>query len=295
MEFAVNYSPALAGLVHEGAVAVDRFKCPAWPQLFGAASQERPIYVHFPLRIGSGQGCAINDETGQPADLEWVADMLAQTGTPLVNTHMMPTAKDHPDIPIDSREPRHIQRVIDAVMRDLEPLILRFGAERVTVENIINEYGWLTLAVLPEVITRVLEQTGCGFLFDLSHARLAARSLGVDERIYCQALPVERIREIHFTGLRMISGDLLARIQAAGDPGGFAERYAGKWIDHLPMDEPDWPEVAWAMQQVHTRKWAAPWVVAYEFGGVGGFWELFSRRETYLAELPRLQALVKPA
>lgn len=292
MEFAVNYSPLLAELVGEGQVRVDRFKCPAWPDLVKEARRLLPVYIHFPLVIGSGDGCPSDDERKAPADLDGVAELLEESGTRFVNTHFIPMMKDYPDIPAASREKRHIERVISNTLRDLEPLMRRFGAERVLIEHVINRRGWLEMLALPEVIARLLEASGCGFLLDTSHARLAARNLGIDERSYTNALPVDRIREIHVTGLQVMEGELYERLMAAGDPDGFAGRMAGEWMDHLPMLDADWPELEWAAGRIHAGDWQAPWVIASEVGGVGGFWEMVTTRDIYLQQVPRMRSAI---
>lgn len=293
MEFAVNYSPLLAGLVRSGQVRLDRFKCPAWPDLLDEARQTLPVYVHFPLSVGANIGSPLDDEQNAPADLERFARLMEATGTPLVNTHLILDGRRYPHIPRDSREPRHRREVVDALLRDLVPLILRFGAERVMVENVINEYGWLELSVLPEVIGEILEKTGCGLLLDLSHARLAARNLGLDERAYTAMLPVERIREVHITGIQRMEGELLERLLAAGDPGGYGKMLAGKWMDHLAMADADWPALEWLAGQLRGGRWGSPWVISLEYGGVGGFFGLFSERAVYLEQVPRIREILK--
>ena len=293
MKFSVNYSPALARLVTAGQVQVDVFKCPAWPDLIQEAVQAGPCYVHFALGVGNGWGMPFDSEFKAPADLDRIADILAMTGTPQINTHFVPSVKHHPSIPSDSRDPAHVRKVIDDAKRDLEPLIHRFGAEHVMVENIINEFGWLTVAVLPEVIHTLLEETGCGFLFDQSHARLAAANLGLDPRDYADSLPVNRMREMHITGLATIEGALYDRMIEIGDPYRYAELFAGRQIDHFPMQAVDWDETAWAARQIHTGAWAEPWVAAFEVGGVGAFWDDISTEEMYLAQLPRLEQIVR--
>ncbi len=293
MELAVNYSPLLAEMVRAGQVRVDRFKCPSWPDLIKEAIQTLPVYVHFPLVIGYSLDCAVDAETKQPADLEQVADLLDMTGTRYVNTHFAPGAKYYPSIPIDSRDPRHINQVVAGTLRDLEPLIRRFSAERVLVENIINEYGWLTMSTLPEVIARVLEETGCGFLFDLSHARMVARRLGLDARAYSAAMPVEKIREIHITGIQLMEGEILKRIQSVQHSNGLGGVIPGQWMDHFPMTTEDWTEFDWLMKQLAGGKWGRPWTIAYECGGVGGFWEMVADREMYQEQLPVMAQMIE--
>ena len=292
MEFAVNYSPILAELVQRGQIALERFKCPAWPELLAQAAETRPVYIHFPLDIGWNQGTAFDGERNRAPDLAWYADLMAATHTPYLNTHLFPWASDYPGIALDSRAPQDVQRVVDGALRDLEPLVRRFGAERVIVENAIPEGGRLAAGVLPETLHRVLEKSGCGFLLDLSHARLAARGLGLAERAYIDSLPVDQMREMHVTGLQVVEGRWLDLLHQAGDPGGFAARQAGRWMDHLPMTEEDWRALEWAMQQVQSERWQTPWVVSYEYGGVGGFWEIITERQVYLEQLPRMVKMV---
>jgi uncharacterized protein len=298
MQFSVNYSPILAELVLEGAVRLDCFKCPAWPELLENAARVLPVYIHYPLAVGAGQGHPIDTETNQPADLDHFAALRDQTGKPLINTHFIPSGKDYPGIEQDSMNPADIQRVLDGTLRDLEPVIRRFGVENVMVENVVNEHGWLTMAVMPEVLAALLDRSGCAFLFDHSHARLAARNLGMDERNYCSALPVDRMREVHITGLQMLEGELLDRLFAA-DPGNrFITGWAGGMMDHLPMAEADWPELDWLLAQIQRgqtgeSRWATPWVIASEVGGVGGFWEAVADRQSYLEQVPRMHRMIK--
>ncbi len=293
MKFAVNYSTILAELVQEGQLHVDIFKCPAWPELLQEAQRIRPVYIHFPLEVGGGSGSPVDGETRGPADLDRIAENLDLTGTRYINTHFVPGVKQYPHIPLESREPKHIEQVIANTLRDLEPLIKRFGAERVLVENVIYEYGFLALAVLPEVIARLLEKSGCGFLFDHSHARLAARNLGLDEYEYSAAMPVEHIREVHVTGIQCIEGDLYRRVQTAGGANGFPMFKEGQWMDHFPMTAEDWPALEWLAGQLSGERWRTPWAVAYEYGGVGGLWAAMSDRSVYEQQLPRMAAILK--
>jgi uncharacterized protein len=295
MEFAVNYSPILAELVGSGQVQVDRFKCPAWPDLIKEAMKIRPVYIHFPLLVGSGVSHPMDDEVKAPADLERIADLMEMTGTPYVNTHFIATSQHYSDIPIDSRDPRHIGQVVSNTLRDLEPLIRRFGADHVLVENIINEYGWLSISALPQALKQVVEESGCGFLFDLSHARLAARNLGEEPREYVSAMPMEHIREIHITGLQKLEGELLEMMWRVGDPYGMAKHMAGRFVDHFPMLDEDWVEMEWLMGKIRDGVFAAPWVMSYEYGGVGNFWAEVTKREVYLSQLPRMAGMIQRA
>jgi uncharacterized protein len=295
MEFAVNYSPALAQLVRAGQVRVDRFKCPAWPDLIAEAAALLPVYVHLPLEIGWGRGIPLDVERKRAVDLEWLAELLSATGTWLINTHFQPAEADYPEIPPGSLQSRYFRPVLDAALRDLEPLIARFGAERVTVENCIGDYGKLQLSSLPEIFHPLLGESGCGFLFDLSHARMAAQRMGIDERAYSSAMPMQHLRELHITGIQVIEGHWLERLQAAGDSDGVARNLAGQPLDHFPMLPADWTELEWAIDQIRAGAWQKPWVAAYEYGGVGGFFEAITDRDVLLDQVPRMAGLIAHA
>jgi uncharacterized protein (UPF0276 family) len=52
----------------------------------------------------------------------------------------------------------------------------------------------------PEQYTQLLEATGCGMLLDLAHARISAVNMKWEsEQVYLSALPLDKVREIHFT------------------------------------------------------------------------------------------------
>jgi uncharacterized protein (UPF0276 family) len=262
MQFAINYSKPAAQLVEQGDLDIDRFKCPDWPDLIAEANRLRPVAVHFTLQAGNGQI--------QKTDWGMVERLLQQTGTDYVNLHLAPEISDFPGIPVNTRRAEERRLVIDRMITDVQSVVCRFGADRVIVENVPyrgEDGSVMRPAVDPDAISEVLTETGCGLLLDISHARIAARSLEIDERDYMAALPVDRLRELHFTGLHNLNG---------------------YWQDHLPVLEDDWPVLDWGLGCIRRGEWALPAMLAFEYGGVG---EKFSWRsdETVIAEqAPRL-------
>jgi hypothetical protein len=142
------------------------------------------------------------------------------------------------------------------------------------------------------VISRVVEATGCGFLLDISHARMAARDLGIDARQYIQALPVQRTREIHITGLQCLAGDWLNVAEQSGVDADFIERNRGRLLDHLPMTHADWEFFTWSIQQIRSGQWGQPWMVGFEYGGVGKFFGAVTMDEILLDQIPRLYEMI---
>jgi uncharacterized protein (UPF0276 family) len=112
-----------------------------------------------------------------------------------------------------------------------------------------------------------LDELNCGLLLDISHARISAHHLGIDEREYISKLPVKRLREIHYTGLHNINGKL---------------------VDHLPILEEDWPILEWVMSQINSGDFSQPWLLAFEYGGIGERYADRSDPNVIASQIPRL-------
>jgi uncharacterized protein (UPF0276 family) len=262
MKLAVNYSPTTASLYRTGKIRLDFFKCPPWPNMIAEAQPIRPVAVHFELRAG----------TGRLNETEWavIEDFQAQTGTPYVNLHLAAQIGDFPGMAADTQEPADVCRVVDTLLDDVWAVVEHFGAENVIAENVMY-YGTddkcLRPSILPETVHRIIEETGCGLLFDISHARIAARYLGMDARDYIQRLPTASLRELHFTGIHEIN----QRPQ-----------------DHLSALPEDWNWLAWVLERIQQGEWAHPWLMAFEYGGVGKFFAENCDPQVLTEQVPRL-------
>lgn len=258
MELAINYSTQAVELLQKGKIRLDRFKCADWPDMIADASKLAPIYVHFPLEAGLKQR--------KPVDHDAVAAMRDQTRTPIINTHLIAYAGDaQSDAEIEA-----------AMIAQVGALVERFGAASVVAENIpYYERGlkrpYARVCVDPALIRRVLDETGCGLLLDISHARIAAMNLGLEPKAYIESLPVDRLRELHVTGIDTVDGRLL---------------------DHMPFSNEDWKWIEWAMDRIHSGAWATPWCVAFEYGGIGKPFAWRSEKRVIEEQFPRLHELV---
>jgi hypothetical protein len=293
MKLAVNYSAATADLLRRGTISFDYFKCPAWPDLIATAGALRPVNVHFPLLVGAGTGNALDGETGQPADWDKIESLLAGTGTPLVNVHLVAPPTAYPGAPLDTDDPAHSDLITERLIDDVSAVVRRFGAERVIAENNPPKADeCLRPAYQPEVISTVVRETGSGLLLDLAHVRLAAGALGLDARHYAERLPVERIREIHVTGVQRIAGRWVERMMQHGVPAATIEAMAGRMFDHLPMTDEDWLFFEWAIGQIRAGAWREPWIITFEHGGVGPLWQSVTDADALRVQVPRLHGLL---
>jgi uncharacterized protein (UPF0276 family) len=242
MLFSINYSTQASVLYRQNRLPLGRFKCPDWPELIAEARQVLPVAVHFNLFAGRGRL--------KKKNLDLIERIADESGTPYVNLHLEAKIADYPAIPVDSSSPEHRMLILDQMFTEVDLAVRRFGRERVILENIpYRSMGSaLRLCVEPELITRVVEETGCGFLFDIPHARISAHNLGIDEREYICRLPVVKLKELHFTGVH----------------------YFGSWLqDHLPAQAADWSLLEWVLERIRLREWGMPWMLAFEYGGVG--------------------------
>jgi uncharacterized protein (UPF0276 family) len=263
MNLAINYSPLAAALLNEGRIQIDYFKCPDWPDLIAEAQKYRPAAVHFEIIAGAGNI--------HLKDWSLVDALLEATGTHYINLHLASNIKDFPGFELKITDPGQKKQVVDRLLADVCAVVERYGTERVIAENVpyrgIPGHHILQPAGEPDVIREVIETAGCNLLLDISHARMAAHYLGMDEIDYFSRLPLTRLRELHFTGIHVIDGILR---------------------DHLPALPGDWQSLDWVLHQIRQGVWSMPWLLAFEYGGVG---EVFAWRTDPQAMLEQVPIL----
>lgn len=292
-KYALNYSEAAADLARRGEITVDLWKCPAWPEQIAAAQTLGDVYVHFPLRVGTGTGVTINTETDAPVDWDAFEQMRESTGSPCLNVHLGPQPRDFPTMSIESTAPADIRTLTDALVRDVSIVVERFGPDLVVSENVFGDEGiHVRAAIVPDVICEVVETTGCGLLLDLSHAHLAAEELGMAPEAYVEALPVNHLRELHVTGIQAFDDRWAAYAGTAGMNAELLENLSGRRIDHLPMTAKDWRFLAWALERIQCGAWGTPKLVAFEYGGLGNFFKPTTIEEALRLQVPRMYTMV---
>lgn len=261
MQFALNYSLAAAKLFQERRIQIDLFKCPDWDDAVAEASRIAPVYVHFRYQAGRGEI--------DPSGFERVEHLLEITETAFVNTHFSPLA-------VLTGEPPDVELAVNEAKKDLRLLGDRFGIERVTVENIpwlSFEPRFSTVVASTGALGRVIRESGAGLLLDIAHARLAAENMSMSAKDYIMELPVDRLREVHVTGV--------------------GPRAQGGRIDHMPMTAEDWELFDWTIDQIRSGCFAEPQVVTCEYGGIGEPFASNTSEEVLREQIPRMYDRVK--
>jgi uncharacterized protein (UPF0276 family) len=267
MDLAINYSPPAARLVQSGLIDVDYFKTPDWGWMVKEAKKIHPVAVHFSLEAG-------NNGLGQ---VDWSeVEYLAQTtSTSYINLHLDAKQKYFPWLSTDTTCKSDIKQVIKVILSDVLSVVELFGKEKVIVENSPYRGEWgntLRLCVEPDLITRIVNETGCGLLLDISHAIISAAHIGMDPYEYFSHLPVNKLKEMHFAGIHHIKG---------------------QWMDHLSILKRDWPWLEWVLARIQSGEWSTPWLLAYEYGGVGPEFESRCDPNVIAKQVPKILERLK--
>lgn len=269
MHLAINYSPTAAQLVSAGKIKIDYFKTPDWDWLISEAGQCRPVAVHFTLTAGNGNVDQV--------DWRKVEHLAHATGTPYINLHLDARQDYYPELAIDTTNMSEVDAVTAIILADVRQVVEHFGPDKVILENSPyhgEQGGTLRLCVQPDLIARVIQQAGCGLLLDLSHAIIAARTLGMDPENYICQLPVKRLKEMHFAGVHRNS-------------------ITGGWMDHLSILEQDWYWLDWALEHIESGDWSTPWMLAFEYGGIGEPFKWRTNPEVISKQVPELYEHIK--
>jgi len=261
MNFAVNYSHSLIQLVKEGSVNIDLIKCPDWEGMLKKAEPYGEITVHFDLKAGLGSTF--------DADFSHIKAIKEQTCTPHVNTHLV-TPKN-----LDPDNPEEVLKISKLWREEIQVMIDYFGEESVALEHF--PYTLTTPHLLPAVeskcFSQVIIDTNCRFLLDLAHASITADTKSIDVKDYIRSLPVDRLVEMHVTGINL---------------------YAGVFTDHFALQERDWKLLAWALDQIQKGHWRKPEIIAFEYGGVGSSFAWRTDIKTLETQIPRLYEMIHP-
>ncbi len=267
MFLAINYSPAAARLYKAGKIHMDFFKTPDWDWMIAKARKLRPVAVHYTLEVGNGSQKGI----------KWKKlDKIAHdTHTPYINLHVDPKQKYSPDRDLYTNKWKDIKKVTDVLLADIHQVVERFGSQRVILEN--SPYrgeagGTLRWAVEPELITQLIAETGCGLLLDISHAVVASHFIGMDPYEYLAGLPTDKIKEMHFAGIH---------------------RGKGGWMDHQSIRKKDWVILDWVLARIRAGAWSPPWLLAFEYGGVGPTFEWRTKPKVIAEQVPLLYDRIK--
>ncbi len=259
MRLAVNFSYPLVHLLEETAIKVDLIKCPDWEGMLKEAEPHGPITIHFDLKTGLGQTFA--------TDFARIKRLQEQTSTPHINTHLVTPRHFNPASQKEVTEINHLWR------KELNLMTQQLGTTHVALEHFpyTRDTPYLSTATRSDVFSEVILDTDCMLLLDLSHARITADTLGIDVKDYIQSLPLDRLVELHITGVK---------------------RFRGILTDHFELMDEDWEIFEWALSEIRNQKWRKPEIVAFEYGGIGNSFAWRTDHDHLKSQVPAMYAKV---
>lgn len=136
--------------------------------------------------------------------------VLEQTQAPFFSLHLGFSAADvvcrESMLPRSEPLPRDV--LFQTICRNLRDLAAALPVPTI-IENLdYNPGGAYEYVCEPDFISDVLADTGVGLLLDLAHAQVSASRLGLTIDAYLARLPLERVRQIHLNGPRLLDGQL---------------------------------------------------------------------------------------
>lgn len=216
-DLSANATPQLVELIREGRVRVDYLKVGSWmaPQTLASFDSGLPLVLH-------GTEVLSREETFPQEVLAGVKAWVARTGTPWLSEHLGFSCEEveiaSEMIPALGTRLLSLDEARENICRNAKQLQAAIPVP-LLLENLPRCLNHAHDHVCePDFIAHVLQETGCGLLLDVAHARVSAFILGYDVYDYLARLPLEKTVEIHVSGPREEGGILTDRHEAMTQP-----------------------------------------------------------------------------
>jgi len=200
MKLACNYYPEAEQLLDENIITPHYFKFPAVGFQMDIL-KDLAAFEAFCQRVTAKRPILLHGLAPIPHDLSVPSlrkSFQADTAQRLIDWTHTPGLSFHPTlsaIPDDAA----FRRAFAAAVENAGFLKEKYAhMDFVSLEN-LDTARWGDF-LRPEVMTRLIAETGCDFLLDISHAFCAARHLELPVMDYIKALPLEKTVEIHING-----------------------------------------------------------------------------------------------
>ena len=161
-------------------------------------AQLRQIREAFPLSF-HGVGASLGGPAPpEPRHLAEVRRLVDEFDPVLVSEHAVWSSANgvwFADLLPLPRTGDALRRLAEGVDRYQEAI-----GRRILIENPTNYLPFVSEMDEPDFLTEIAVRTGCGLLLDVNNVYLSARNCGIDPEQYIEALPADRIEEIHIAG-----------------------------------------------------------------------------------------------
>lgn len=155
--------------------------------------------------IQHGVSMSLGSES-QPEHLEKLVKLARYTGTPWLSDHVCFTGSAHVNshdllpVPYTDEMVAHFVRRIGEVKEALGPTVF-------AIENPSSYLGWRTTHMPEwEFVARVVEEGDCGVMLDVNNIFVSSINHGFDPTEYIDAIPGDRVVQIHLAGHSIMEG-----------------------------------------------------------------------------------------
>ncbi len=206
MKIAINYSEALLSLLEKNPkLPINYIKGPTSP-FPGCWHQFEDSGIHFPRLPHLAQLGVIflgHPELEQRFNIPTVMKVLQSTEPPYLSTHLEARVDFFPELAA------YQHQIHPGVQKTLSTHFLEAIFEvkaQVKIPLVLENFPYYTWwrhfrwGSEPQFIQEICHESDCGFLLDIAHARCSAWHMHRDLLDYIEALPLERLREIHLAG-----------------------------------------------------------------------------------------------
>jgi uncharacterized protein (UPF0276 family) len=204
----LGYREAFRGdlFLHQG--QVDFLEVCAEHYLDGPAGKLRELDLlaeHFTL-VPHGLSLSLGSAEGLDlARLEKLARLIERLEPPYWSEHIALTRAG--GVEIGHLSPLPLTReAVAALCRNLRVVQERIPAPLI-LENITHPFQFPNAELTEaEFLSEVVERSGCGLLLDVTNVYVNSVNHGFDAEAFLDALPLERVVQLHFVGVRSRSG-----------------------------------------------------------------------------------------
>lgn len=217
VKLACNYLNELKELLEEKKLTnIDYIKvfsiCPRLLGFDWAIKNGYRIMFHGFPDIGSNVGTIDYLEN---ADFTILKEYIERSGTPYLSAHINITGtQKQTELFNGMNDEEYTKKVINTFAYNVNKIREVFKKDMLLEINQMNNNKYNRLCRDPEVINEILEKTGCGLIFDLSHARCMSKMLGITLEEFIDSIDMEKAKEMHVNGVMLYKTGLLKDVHS---------------------------------------------------------------------------------
>ncbi|MBN1579865.1 MAG: DUF692 family protein [Anaerolineae bacterium] len=233
VQLSTNLSDSLLELIRHDEVPVDAVEVGPWFSV-QQIRQYRQMLPKLPFIFHGGD--LIEQVDLIPGAIARIAAYLRCTESPWISMHitmwlpgmvwLMLRRGWRMPLPDPDRATRRFARQVKKLARAINMPVLLENTEPLPFDGYDFE-------VYAERITKVVEQTECGLVLDIAHARVSAAALELDVYDYLSCLPLDRVVQLHISGPRVRNNRLVDA--------------------HEPLQEIDYAVLDFVLARTHPR------------------------------------------